>query len=283
MKGKHSKRLKKLSVRAIFERSRLPWNKLKIYRDGGVILKFEYPLVPKFFLRSAKEDLATGTIRGLVNALSNAKRAIDCQTDSFLSALGYSPWRLREQLGKPVVESLRLFSTNTEQPLKFRVLESLGIVTPAIVSRIRRVRNLLEHEYKKPSARAVQEAIDVASLYVSACEGAMNTFLEGVRFGFGAVLDPFSGETVLERRISINFDNGNETSLVEFTYADWTKREHGRINVPPLDTNYLALLRILFAARAEEKVEEAIAFAVTNSGHSLDGTSVRVTEINWFG
>src|SRR5712692_3227185 len=131
----------RLAVRVMLQRADFDWKKLTVMKEGGTILQFRYPLPPKFFLKIAKEDLRERGDRGLINALSNAKRAIDCQTDSFLSAIGFSPKELQKQLGKRVIAGLEQFVTNTEQPLKFQVLESLGIVTPAIVSRVRRIRN----------------------------------------------------------------------------------------------------------------------------------------------
>ncbi|WP_072743125.1 hypothetical protein [Sporanaerobacter acetigenes] len=50
-------------------------------------LKFD--ISSKDFLIFAKGDYYCSTKQGLTNALSNAKRAIDCQVDWIISYLGY--------------------------------------------------------------------------------------------------------------------------------------------------------------------------------------------------
>ncbi len=46
-------------------------------------------ITPKDFLMFAEEDFIGETTRGMVDSLSNAKRAIDSQIDSILSCFGY--------------------------------------------------------------------------------------------------------------------------------------------------------------------------------------------------
>lgn len=275
------KRLRRKNLKNIFESLNLPWNRLEVKVEGGVILDFEYPLTPKFFLKSAKEDLKEGGARGLINALSNAKRAIDCQTDCFLSAIGYAPKNLDKQLGKDVIQSLNAFISNVEQPLKFRVLESLGIVTPAIVTRVRSIRNLLEHQYKKPLRRAVRDAIDIAALYISACEGAMGSFLEGVYFGTGEIKHPLINEMDFERRMRIDLESDSDPIHINVHYVDFKIYEQIDLKFLPSDPCYLALLRVLFAVRSRESMEQAIVFAAKSSGFVLNGTKVQVKSVGY--
>lgn len=268
------------SFKQLLERANLDWKKLKIEITGGVILNFRYPLTPNFFLNSAKDDLKDGSARGLVNALTNAKRAIDCQTDSFLAAIGYSPKGLEKQLGKAVIEGLHGFTSNSDQPLKFLVLESLGIVTPLIVNRVRTIRHELEHQYKKPSTAAVRDAIDIASLYVSSCQGQMSPFLEDVHLGYGSFPHPYDGDLVLERSISISLNN-NEPVYVDLHYLDIKRHENANIEFSPNDPHYLGLLRVLFAVRAEENIERAIAFAVESAGIQIEAGKIKIVSIDY--
>src|SRR6266404_4219955 len=261
----------------MLERTAFDWKNLTLMKEGGTILEFKYPLPPKFFLKIAKEDLRERSDRGLVNALSNAKRAIDCQSDTFLSAIGLSPKDVQKQLGKTVISSLEQFVTNTEQPLKFRVLESLGIVTPAIVSRVRRIRNLLEHQYKKPSAPAVRDVIDVSSLYVSACEGAMNTFLESVHFEVDEPSISAHKEKFYERNMSVELDW--KRPQIAVNYWNQMRRERAHTTLKPKDDSYLAWLRVLFALRAEDEMEKAIAMAASLSGYPLEAKNIKIKAI----
>jgi len=270
---------RRLSLAQIFERAQLDWYRLVVTQESGVILEHEYPLSAKFFLTCAREDLKEGKSRGFVNALSNAKRAIDCQTDSYLCAIGFSPKTLQKQLGATVIQGLVQFSPAVDRPLKFRVLESLGIVAPAIVNRVRTIRHLLEHQYKKPTPAAVRDAIDIASLYVSALDGSMNSFLENVHLECGDIPHPLGGDTVAERRISIELTNWRDPDLfIGVRFWDLGKREEATLKILPSDPNYLSMLRVLFAGRARENFEEVLRFAAMNSGFSLGAKKIRVTE-----
>ena len=260
------------------ERTLLPLKQIHVRHDGGVILDFEYPLTPKFFLQCAQEDLLQKGARGLVNALTNAKRAIDCQTDTFLSALGFSPNNLAKQLGKDSVKSLQAFCTNQDQPLGFRVLESLGLVTTSLVARVRKIRHLLEHQYKKPTRKAVSDAIEIASLYVRACGGAMTTFLEDVSIGGPEVRHPIHSDIeTFERDLSIA--KSYSASSLRVQLYDWSQYEVAIIEVPPSDPLYLALLRVLFAVREKSGISDAIAFAVTSSGWPVEAKRFKVASI----
>lgn len=210
--------------------------------------------------------------------MSNAKRAIDCQTDTFISAIGLSPKDLTKQLGKDVIDNLRQFISNTEQPLKFRVLESLGIVTPAIVSRVRRIRDLLEHQYKKPSTSAVRAAIDVSSLYVSACEGALNTFLDAIYFESLDALDRDDGR-LGDRAFKIEL--GWRPQGLEVTYSNSTSRERAARCIRPTEAGYLAWLRVLFFIRAEDDIEKAITLTASMSGYPLEAKNIKIKLIRY--
>lgn len=268
--------LKISSWENLFKHADLEWNDLQLSADGGVVLKFQYPLNSRFFLESAKRDLKEGDARGRINALSNAKRAIDCQTDSFLSAIGYSPKKLDKQIDWRSSEELKAFVKNRNRPLKFQILESLGIVTPQIVTRVRSIRNLLEHEYKKPSLRDSKDAIDIASLYVRACQGEMNAFLEEVSLGYGRAKHPL-GEEVPQRSITIALEDDSPIHL-ELTYWDFKNKEKTRLQVSPGDAGYLGLIRILFTVRSGQGIEEAISFIANKTGAHVTPEEVRVEE-----
>jgi len=100
-------------------------------------------------LQQAEDDFELKGNAALLNALSNAKRAIHAQIDEVLVALGY------KVKGVTFDKKMRTFS-------------DLGFVAPRLMKRVNRARNLLEHEYKLPTLEEVEEAIDLAGLFVSA-------------------------------------------------------------------------------------------------------------------
>lgn len=93
--------------------------------------------------------------KSYINALSNAKRVIESQIDFILFILGYFN-RAKKQ--------------NWNFPHKIEFIKSLGVISPNILMKINRMRNLLEHEYMYPSKDDVENSIDVAELFLDATE-----------------------------------------------------------------------------------------------------------------
>jgi hypothetical protein len=113
-----------------------------------------WPLTPASYLDFARSDFARAGAHGWVNALGNAKRALHCQVDALLYALG-----LFEVAGR---EGWRF-------PQKIDVLTEAGIVTPNTLRRLNTARNAVEHEYAVPSGPTELEAyIDTVELFVRA-------------------------------------------------------------------------------------------------------------------
>lgn len=111
---------------------------------------------PKEFLKFASEDIKEPTTeRGKANSLSNCKRAIDCQFDSLIKQLGYFPLCRRKKW---------------HFPKKIDFIRKSGIIAPRILEKINKLRNKLEHEFKVPSKADVEDALDVALLFVSYAE-----------------------------------------------------------------------------------------------------------------
>jgi len=111
-----------------------------------------FDIKPKDYLKFAESDLTTQYDHHLVNSLSNTKRAIDSQLDSLLIGFGLSKRAKREKWAFPK---------------KIEFLNSIGIISPRILKKINKRRNLLEHEYKNPNEEEVEDALDVASLFVA--------------------------------------------------------------------------------------------------------------------
>jgi hypothetical protein len=110
-----------------------------------------FQIKPNNFLKFADSDLHSTYEHHFVNALSNIKRAIDCQVDSLL--FGFALFE----------ESKKRFANF---PQKIEVLNSLGIISPRILQKVNKKRNLLEHEYVKPVDDDVEDAYDIATLFI---------------------------------------------------------------------------------------------------------------------
>ncbi len=104
------------------------------------------------FFKFAENDLNSKYEHNLINSLSNIKRAIDCQMDTLLFAFGLYKKSKKEEWNFP---------------RKLEVLNNLGIITPRILGKINQKRNFLEHEYRKPTKEEVEDALDVAALFLA--------------------------------------------------------------------------------------------------------------------
>lgn len=99
----------------------------------------------------------------LVNATTNAKRAIVSQLDQLLISLGYQPLRWNV-------------------PKKIERLRALGLLAPSLLRRVVEMRNVLEHQYTTPDLKEVEEALDIASLFVMSASAMFIPFDDVLEF-----------------------------------------------------------------------------------------------------
>jgi hypothetical protein len=270
-----------MNLKTFIEQGRLDFSKLYFGPDTGTAYSHSFGIAPEEFITFAKADFFKADKRGLVNALSNAKRAIDCQVDSFLLSLGLRPENLDKQLGAKGVSSLSFGIQANGGPLKFRFLQALGIATPGIVSRMRRLRNLLEHEYKTPRKRDVGDAIDVAELFVQACKGKMNSVMHGIAFGSG--LTKARGREQVAREFYISFDNRLQPQFdVRFWDHDHIAR-YGTGKSPCLtvtvgDEGFVPLMKLLWQADWDKDMTDPLKCFLTELGLTLPRTKFRVRD-----
>ena len=115
-----------------------------------------YEIDAREFLSFAKEDLEDDSARGRINALSNAKRAIECRIDEILTLFNLKPFTSRQRLNLP---------------LKIQFLQTLSIPAPNILRRLTvKKRNSLEHDYIMPDREETQDAVEVAELFLKATD-----------------------------------------------------------------------------------------------------------------
>src|SRR5580693_3807422 len=146
-----------MTLKQFLDQAKLDFADITFNSEANQTIGSLSELRPDDFITFAKADFFKADVRGLVNALSNAKRAMDCQADNFIAALGLDSDRISEQLGVPGMACLKRGSRVTNAPLKYKLLSALGLATPELISRIREARNLLEHDYKKPSRKVVSQ------------------------------------------------------------------------------------------------------------------------------
>lgn len=103
------------------------------------------------YLEFAELDIKNTSKHGLVNALSNTKRALDCRVESVLFTFGL----------------LKIANKNNwSVPKKLVEISSLGVLAPRVLHKLNKARNLIEHEFKYPAVNEVEDFIDIVSLFL---------------------------------------------------------------------------------------------------------------------
>ena len=74
-------------------------------RGNNIGVDFE--INPEDFLQFAKSDYREGTKKGLVNSLTNCKRAIDCGIDKILKTYGFDPTELQPNIGIELINKFK--------------------------------------------------------------------------------------------------------------------------------------------------------------------------------
>lgn len=180
-----------------------------------------YDITPREFLSFARQDLEEESERGRINALSNAKRAIECRVDEFLT-----------------LSNLRFFSSLHRWGLRYKmeVLKTFGVSAPdVLMNYIVSRRNLLEHEYTRPkSPEETKYVADIAELFLSATD----KYIENGYISSATISRRDEGQwqrsarmntrTDYEEEYKLTFDLENEVVVVTFKQLEhnieWVKR-----------------------------------------------------------
>lgn len=102
---------------------------------GSDIIIPIYDISAEEFLDFAENAITSGTKEGLVNAISNLKRALDCEMDMFFESIN-----LKRILNK----------MNLKFEKKTQFLADIGLFPIKSINKLNLMRNKLEHEYKTP-------------------------------------------------------------------------------------------------------------------------------------
>lgn len=212
----------------------LDLSRLKVTWSCQSSLDYQFEIQADEFIRFAELDLQLGTNHGLVNALSNAKRAIDCQVDSVLGCFG--------------LLSRRNF------PQKMTALNEMGIVAPRIVNKVVKARNYLEHEFKKPELEQVEDAVDIATLFVISLEQSLRHFTDDFEITSIVEGDYDEGCPLVDKLLFIRYDDEvNQFTLRGLIYDDVPTPDSRKAHyteqsvIQPKEKGFIELLNLAFS------------------------------------
>lgn len=149
------------NLKDFFQNINYDWDNCKIELGSGIqILKTEFEefeITPSEFLNYAHLDFSLSDNHGYINALTNVKRAIECQCEIIHSSFGLS-------------------YRNLSFPKKIINLKKMGISPSMIFKNINNIRVGLEHFYKRPDPERVEDAIQVAELFLDVTNYSLTSF-----------------------------------------------------------------------------------------------------------
>jgi hypothetical protein len=179
-----------------------------------------YEIKPRELLESAECDFRLDYDHHLLNALSNAKRAITCQIDNLICMMALTDRSLKE---------------GWNFPRKIEILNRTEIISPPILSKVNRRRNLLEHEYRRPTTEEVEDAIGVAQLFISSTDRYLVDGIGEVAF--------YSDDG--DHEIELRLDHEKKVISIEAQRGD--EMRHKRV-VSPDSEEYVDFLAIMVGA-----------------------------------
>jgi len=163
-------------IEGINSQVKIDWTNFALIADEMInepTSRFE--ISPEQYLKYAKEDFALGCPKNLINALGNAKRAIDSHTDLIINAFGFTDDNFKgSSETRRFINQYYVNDQNEGLTDKIKLLQILGFSPSFLISKIRKIRNGMEHDYVIPSKSEVLEAIEIAELFINA---SMRRFL----------------------------------------------------------------------------------------------------------
>lgn len=151
----------------IIKTTRIDFSKtVAVFHGGSGGIEY-FEIRPKDFIRYAKEDFKLATQKGLVNSITNAKRAVDCQIDTILKYFGTDFDKIPSE-SEALINSLH--SLKKDLPHKLKLIQALKFAPSGLTSKARNLRNKLEHYYQIPNEKDIEESLEITQLFVLSCE-----------------------------------------------------------------------------------------------------------------
>lgn len=203
--------------------------------DGGSTAALEYPkfdLLPHDYLNYAEHYISDTCTEGKINCVSNLKRALECQMDTFFHVMGINK----------VIKNKNL---SFDQKLAF--MSQIGIYKSRSLRTLNKIRNKIEHEYAIPDLPDIELYFELVYAFVSVIDAAM--FM-------------YAGSAYLEYSEIINNNNEDVNVSNDIHFNIEYKYNEPSINIHLFDSNVQRDESIKYSVTSENYQEFAQAFAV---------------------
>lgn len=249
-----------MKLKSLIDESKIDFTKTVIKLDCGTRLSHNFEINPIELVSFAKSDYRENTNRGLINSLSNAKRAIDCQVDRILLSLGYELDSLPKNIDQFIDEYCE---DNGDYPKKLKLINSLGMAPCSLISEIRTLRNVMEHEYIIPKDFEVKKAIELAELFVSATDRRL---LDVWDF---EITDSHRQKKGAITGICLGFGSNEKIKA-------YLAGRHADIEIDVDDEEYPYVMRMCFLIEQEEESLRVLKSILRLCGHPIPSEKIKL-------
>lgn len=178
-----------------------------------------FETMPSEFISFAEQDLQANFGHKYINALSNAKRALDCQADRLLKLFGYYEEAQDKFWGFPK---------------KIELIQRFDILAPRVLNKINKTRNLMEHQYVKPNASQVEDFLDIVSLFIASTD----------RYTSNSIIEVgYLNEENAEFKNYSEIDFTIEKGELKIKTHQFEPSKDININILKTDTDYVDILK----------------------------------------
>jgi len=237
--------------------------------DSGSAINYQLEITPKDFLGYSKLDFKSSDKRGNINALTNAKRAIDCQSDKIFYSLGLDPNNFPISIDEFICKS-KNSPLKKDLPIRLKFLQALCFAPAEIIANARLLRNKLEHYYKRPSDEEVSNAIELAELFILATDSKLKDIWD---FSITDIGKKDITEIHLKDCIYIRYNNKKSCFHIQ-CYAG--KDERKEIEIRNTDTEFYFLFKIATSFDYNEDIQEATIDLLEFIGHPIPSKNVKL-------
>ncbi|SSR05125.1 Uncharacterised protein [Acinetobacter baumannii] len=154
------------TAKELFDTVSLDYKNLSVSYSDNIDFVNYFDFKPEDYLYFAKSDLMEKDKRGLINALTNAKRAIDCLIENILKNFDIKIKKI-PKVALDFCEEVLGDESKNIKPLSFRLFCALGLSPIILVKEVRSLRNKVEHEFNNPQKEDVLRACEVAELLIN--------------------------------------------------------------------------------------------------------------------
>lgn len=254
---------------------KIDFSKTVIERLGGGSLNTKTELTPKDFIRFSKQDFITNDKKGLINSLTNAKRAIDCQIDNTLEAFGIVPDNIKKA-SQSLIQDIKFH--NKDLPYKLKLIQALGLSPSNLTAKVRNLRNKLEHYYKVPNASEIEEAMEIAELFILSIESKTKILDDQ----FIITSTGFERDDILKALKTKKYNLTNPNHFKTQVYIHYSPYQR-KINIIPIkkskklkkisltskDTLYYYLIRLINHLDEQVECEEDLKLLLKHCEHPI--------------